>query len=154
MATKIVAKQRAFFNGEIIKPGQIINFKGDNIPSWAKKVGSGKTEEVKTPPTPPTPPAENASGQQTLIPPGQNEIPENPDENKNENDGDYIPADSGNEIDLSGKTDDELNALLDDLITKGLDVGVYLENTENKTVIEQIQELNTEINKKIENKGE
>lgn len=152
MTIKIVAKQRAYFNGEIIKPGQIIkNFKGDTIPSWAKKIGSEKNEE----PSNPKPPiAENENGQQTLIPPGQNEIPENPDKNKNGNDGDYIPADSENEIDLSGKTDDELNALLDELITKGLDAGVYLENTENKTVIEQIQELNTEINKKIENKGE
>ena len=137
MATKIVAKQRAFFNGEIIKPGQIINFKGDNIPSWAKKVGSGKTEEVKTPPTPPTPPAENASGQQTLIPPGQNEIPENPDENKNENDGDYIPADSGNEIDLSKKQEKNARKVLNFL--------TYLQDEVHRFVITYHRSLRDKI---------
>lgn len=140
MAIKIVAKQRAYFNGEIIKPGQIITFKGDNIPSWAKKVGSGKTEEGKTPPAPS---AENASEQQTLLQP----------ETTIQTDNTAIEQTAG-KLDLSGKTEDELNEILDDLITKGLDVGVYLENTENKTVIEQIQELNTEINRKTYNKGE
>lgn len=141
MAIKIVAKQRAYFNGEIIKPGQIITFKGDNIPSWAKKVGSGKTEEAKTPPTQPV---ENASEQQILLQP---DTTTQIDNTANEQ--------TAGELDLSGKTDDELNALLDDLITKGLDAGVYLESSENKTVIEQIQELTAEIKKKTtENKGE
>ena len=38
MTVKVVAKIRAFYNGEIIKPGQIITLKdGIEIPPWAKK---------------------------------------------------------------------------------------------------------------------
>lgn len=148
MAIKVIAIQRAFFNGEIIKPGRILNIKGDQIPSWAKKVTQGKGEETKTPQAPP---AKKDAEQQTLIPPGQNETPANPDEGKNENEN--IPAGLENNLDLSGKTDEELNVILDELITKGLEANVYLENTEGKSVIEQIQELTAAI-KKAETKGE
>lgn len=143
MTIKIVAKQRAFFNGEIIKPGTILNIKGDKIPSWAKRVGSGKTEETKTPPAPPE---QNSNGQQTLIPPVE---PVSTVEPENNNGDENPPA----ELDLSGKTEEELNTILDELITKGLEANVYLENTEGKSVVEQIQELSAAI-KEAENKGE
>ena len=139
MTIKIMAKQRAFFNGEIIKPGTILTIESDKVPSWAKKINSGKTEETQIPPV------ENETGQQTLIPPEQTTQPV-----EEEKDDENIPA----EIDLSGKTEEELNEILDELITKGLEVNVYLENTEGKGIIEQIQELSAEIKKKSENKGE
>ena len=48
MTVKVVAKIRAFYNGEIIKPGQIITLKdGIEIPSWAKKINNKNTESQK-----------------------------------------------------------------------------------------------------------
>lgn len=140
MAIKIIAKQRAFFNGEIIKPGTILSIKGDKIPSWAKRVNQGNQGGNETKTSQKTAVKDNA-GQQMLIP-------------QKENEAAASDKQALSTVDLSGKTDEELNVILDELITKGLDVGVYLENTENKTVIKQIQELNTEIEKKIESQGE
>lgn len=35
---KIIAKDKAYFNGEIIKEGQVIDFSGKKIPSWANEL--------------------------------------------------------------------------------------------------------------------
>jgi len=125
MTIKIMAKQRAYFNGAIIKPGTIINFKGDTVPSWAKAVSKQNKPETKQDNTAETKP-ENAAEQQTLI----------PEENGEEEN-----------TDLPNKTEEELNKILDDLITKALDIGVYLDNTEGKSVTEQITELQAAIEK-------
>ena len=49
---------------------------------------------------------------------------------------------------MKGKTVGELGVILDELITKGLDANIELDNIENKTVIEQIVELRTKLAQK------
>ena len=108
MTVKVVAKIRAFYNGEIIKPGQIITLKdGIEIPSWAKKINIAE----------------------------QHETPQNNQENANE---------------FAGKTQEELLSILDELINKSIEMGITLENAENKTIVEQIIELRKLIAEKEE----
>ncbi len=122
MTIKITALRKAFYNGEIIKPGQVITFNGDTVPSWAKKADT-PVKKAEVPAKKTKAPAEKAEA----------------------------PAEKADE--LAGKTEEELNTILDELITKGVELNVYLENTDNKTVIEQINELTAAINKAA-NKGE
>ena len=131
---KIMATQRAFFNGEIIKPGQILNIKSNTVPSWAKTIETCKTENKKN---------QNANKQeiQQQLLNQQNENEKNVEKN--------IPAD----LDLSNKTQEELNLILDDLTTKAIEKNIFLKDADKKTIIEQIQELNSEI-EKADKKGE
>lgn len=130
MTIKAIAKIRAFYNGAIIKPGQRFDFKGDvySLPTWAKAVAT--QENTQKGQTPQSPSEQNQQGSQNQP---QNDNTENGVKELE------IPED------LKGKTVGELGVILDELITKGLDANIELDNIENKTVIEQIIELRTKL---------
>ena len=163
---KIQALRRAFYNGEIIKAGQIINITSNKVPSWAKKIG-GKTTDEDTVKTQKKDGTETPAGeQQSNINPDDAGV--KPEDTAGETettdekeviaagDGGVHPIPTGNEKsteenipeDLIGKTDTEILAILDELITKGIEIGVMIENVEKKTPVEQIIELRKLIEEK------
>ena len=127
---KVLCKIRAFFNGKIIKPGEILDM--DKCPSWAKCIDDKDTVDAsdKTP-------VENVNlgtkkdSEQVQDNNLANEIIENPDK-------------------FADKTPEELEQKLDTLLTKGLDLGIMIDGLEKLTIKEQIEKLETEINKKSE----
>ena len=42
---KIQAQRRAFYNGEIIRAGQILDITSNKVPSWAKRIGKETPDE-------------------------------------------------------------------------------------------------------------
>lgn len=143
---KIQAQRRAFFNGEIIRAGQILTIASNKVPSWAKRIGKETPEE-------------NVVKDENTNPAGeQQQLDINPD-------GEVEKADAEKEVkeetpepdaqehveildDLAGKTDAEILAILDDLITKGIEVGIVIEDADKKTSVEQIIELRKLIEEK------
>lgn len=128
---KVICKIRAFWDGEIIKPGQIVEIKGKDVPCWAKPL------DAKTP--------EPKEGENNKTPePKENNTPE---DNKKEDDKkateEIKPADAQA---LAAKNESELNAILEELRTEALDKNITVD-AENKTVIEQINELKIKLGK-------
>lgn len=125
---KVLCKIKAFFNGRIINPGEILDL--DKCPSWAKVIDD-KDNVYTSDKTP----VENVdlgtkkdSGQvqdNNLA----NEIIEKPDE-------------------FTDKSPEELEQKLDALLTKGLDFGIMIDGLEKLTIKEQIEKLEAEIKKK------
>lgn len=121
---KVICKIRAFWDGEIIKPGQIVEIKGKDVPCWAKPL-NGKAPEPK----------EDENGKT----PEQNEN-NVPEDNKKDEVNPLIAQE------LAGKNESELNAILEELRTEALDKNITVD-AENKTVIEQINELKIKLGK-------
>ena len=166
---KIQALRRAFYNGEIIKAGQIINITSNKVPSWAKKIG-GKTTDDDTVKTQKKDETETPTGEQKQLNINPNDTGVKPEDSEKDDkeetpDNDEVivagddgvhPIPTGNEKsteenipeDLTGKTDTEILAILDELITKGIEIGVMIENVEKKTPVEQIIELRKLIEEK------
>lgn len=135
MATKVIVIEKAFYHGEILKPGRTISIKEDKIPSWAKKMGNKQVKETNEPSQ------ENAGESE-----GQNRgILSIFNFNKNTV---IEKSDAELNTELSGKTEDELNEILNKLIDKGVENNIYLDNTNNKTLIEQIIELEKALKQK------
>ncbi len=116
---KVICKIRAFWDGEIIRPGQIVEIKGKDVPCWAKPL-NGKAPEPKE--------DENTKGEPEQK---ENKVPE---DGKKEDVNPLVAQE------LAGKNESELNAILDELRTEALDKNITVD-AENKTVIEQINEL-------------
>lgn len=135
MAIKVVAKIRAFYNGEIIKPGQIITLKeGIEIPSWAQKIDNKNTESRKK------------VQQEQISQPNANQTNTTIVEQQKM----QQEANQENVEEFAAKTQEELLSILDELINKSIEMGITLENVENKTVVEQIVELRKLIAEKEE----
>ena len=114
---KVICKIRAFYNDRIVKPGEVINFKGKKCPSWAEEVNEGGNNEVKDGGTAGKPAVENnqpVSNQENIL------------ENKN---------------------DEELNKLADELLTKALDNGITIDTTNKtvKQIVDELQNLLKEV---------
>lgn len=132
---KVAAIIRAYYNGAIIKPGEIVNIKGDVVPSWAKKIHPQKKENKQD--VQPEQPVQTQlikedTSTNTEVSQNEDNMPENDNISDEE-----LPSD-----DLSSKTEEELLAILEDLQIKGLEKDIMI-NPENKTIIEQINELKT-----------
>jgi len=132
---KVICKIRAFWDGEIIKPGQIVEIKGKDVPCWAKPL-NGKAPEPK----------EDENGKA----PEQKEDENGKAPEQNENN---VPEDNKKDEvnpliaqELAGKNESELNAILEELRTEALDKNITVD-AENKTVIEQINELKIKLGK-------
>lgn len=143
---KIIAKRRAFFKGEIIKIGQVLEIKGNTVPVWAKKIGKEETP-VDAQPQQDVKQIELDVTQET-----ETET-ETKDEIETETkDEEVIVAGDGGvhvveeetpvEVDeFAGKTEKEILAILDELITKGIEKNIMLDDVETKTPVQQIIEL-------------
>ena len=122
---KVICKIRAFWDGEIIRPGQIVEIKGKDVPCWAKPL-NGKAPEPKE--------DENTKGEPEQK---ENKVPE---DDKKEDVNPLVAQE------LAGKNESELNAILEELRTEALDKNITVD-AENKTVIEQINELKIKLGK-------
>lgn len=135
---KIIAIEKAFYNGNIIKVGEIIEITDDKkVPEWAKILGQtkdGQDEPVVT--------------QETLIPDKQT-IKEKAGKTEETVETDEVEETQTETEDvqdeLVGKTDEELELILDELLTKALDKNIYIDDADKKTVIEQINELKSKL---------
>ena len=152
----------AFYNGALVYPNEIIkNYEGD-IPSWAtlangKDVEKHKTEEKsldnveqgnKKEEETPVNPDENKKDGLDNVEQGnkkEEETPVNPDENKK--DGLDNVGQNDKKISDDEKTEEQLAAELDTLLTEAIEKGVIIEDADKKTVCEQIAELKTLLNK-------
>lgn len=121
---KVLCKIRAFSNGRIIKPGEILNM--DKCPTWGKVIDD-KDTVVKIEETSVVD-VENDDTEQV---PDTDNVIENQDEDVE-------------------KTPEELEQKLDELLTKGLDLGIMIDGLEKLTIKEQIEKLEAEIKKKSE----
>lgn len=119
---KVLCKIRAFSKGRIIKPGEILNM--DECPSWGKVIDE-KEQTVQPVLDNPTPNLENAKQHVEKV---------NPDD----------------KTAVIEETPEELEQKLDALLTKGLDLGIMIDGLEKLSIKEQIEKLETEINKKSE----
>lgn len=116
---KIIAVEKAFYKGNIVKVGEIIEITDDKkVPEWAKVLEQAKSVQD-----------EPLVAQGTLIP------EEETTKEKTEDVQD----------ELVGKTDEELELILDELLTKALDKNIFIEDADKKTVIEQINELKSKL---------
>lgn len=149
---KIMALRRAFFNGSIIRTGEILDIKGNTVPSWAKKIDNKKEDEnanvnqkgnnEQSEGTSAI--ADNGNAANININVGDESVPVQISVNDT-NESEEAPAESAaeeNVVDeLANKTEEELLEILNKLIDETVAKGITLENAENKTVIEQIKEL-------------
>ena len=128
---KIIAIEKAFYNGNIIKVGEIIEITDDKkVPEWAKVLEQTKDVQEETVVT-----------QGTLIPDKQT-IKEKAGKTEETVETDEVEE---TQDELVGKTDEELELILDELLTKALDKNIYIDDADKKTVIEQINELKSKL---------
>ena len=119
---KIKTIRKAYYNDRIIEVGEILDVKLEKVPSWATLAGGKETkkeekkEEVKTP--------SEAEKKTEVV--GGVQIPE----------GDIVEDENANNADKLAE--------LDALITKGVELNISID-TENKTIQQQIDELNEKI---------
>ena len=123
---KILCKIRAFSNGRIIKPGEILNM--DKCPTWGKVIDD----------------------KDTVIKPDETSVVDVEKEDTKK-----VPNDNTNDVIENQKEDanttpEELEQKLDALLTKGLDLGIMIDGLEKLTIKEQIEKLEAEIKKKSE----
>ena len=135
---KIIAIEKAFYNGNIVKAGEIIEITDDKkVPEWAKVLGQTKDVQEETVVT-----------QGTLIPDKQT-IKEKAGKTEETVETDEVEETQTETEDvqdeLVGKTDEKLELILDELLTKALDRNIYIEDADKKTVIEQINELKSKL---------
>ena len=149
---KIMALRRAFFNGSIIRTGEILDIKGNTVPSWAKKIDNKKEDEnananqkgnnEQSEGTSAT--ADNGNAANININVGDESVPVQlsvNDTNESEEATAESTAEENVVDELADKTEEELLEILNKLIDETVAKGITLENAENKTVIEQIKEL-------------
>lgn len=129
MTIRIQALCRAFYNGEIIKPGQVLTIKGDIVPSWAKLVGqSKKTQKSEDNET------QTEEGKQKTLTLNNLKVNVvNPTSDNTEQE--QTPS-----VDTSKLPEEALNNLLDDLLTKTCEKGLMVDCA-NMTILEQIEAL-------------
>lgn len=157
---KIQAQRRAFYNGEIIRAGQILDITSNKVPSWAKRIDKetpnedGKAQNKEE--------QKSQTGEQQQLDINSDANNAAPEEDKKEEETETPNEDAaGDEStdkteevaevipeDLVGKSDKEVLAILDNLITKGIENGVMIEDADKKTPIEQIIELRKLIEEK------
>lgn len=125
---KILCKMRAFSRGRIVKPGELLEM--DKCPSWGKIIETVDTQNVENTSVKPA----QVGGVFTEVP-AENSVQE-------ANNSDQNNGDTDNQ--------EELEKKLDMLLTKGLDLGIMIDGLEKLSIKEQIEKLETEINKKSE----
>jgi len=141
---KVKAIAEGYYNDEIIKKGRIFNIKGDKVPSWCTLVNGIESrkpdEDVQEPQTPSVP--TNAEGDAPAAPEVVNEgeevkEPEGPQENTPE---ENAPKDE--------EVSPEVISYLNRLIDEGIEKGVLIEDTDKKSIKQQIDELEKRLGRK------
>lgn len=151
---KVKVTERAFYNLEYLKEGQIIDFKGKELPSWATLADGIETQKGSSNKTNKKQSAPEEDMQET-----SRETNKNNDKVQNETNTEAESENTENETDLSsaheksvpkGSTlsDIEKQEYLDLLINEGIEKEIFVEDADKKTVDEQIVELETALNKR------
>ena len=110
---KIKVIKPAFYNLEYVKEGRILDFSGKKCPSWAQKIEDTKTK------------SDDSNSQQN--------------ENKQQNI--FTQQDKNEPQANEQKVSPEVESYLERLLNEALDKNIYIENTDKKSVQEQIKEL-------------
>ena len=110
MKVKVIAE--AYYNNSLVYEGQIINYKGDKLPSWATLADGIETKKSK-----------------------KNKEPEAPIVPEEDGEGEKDVQDEG-----QGDTVERVE-YLNMLIDEGIEKGILIEDADKKSVEEQIQEL-------------
>lgn len=111
---KIRCKYKAFYNEQILRPGDVLDIKGKKCPDWAVIVEEKKED------------ADNQKGQ-----PQQSWVQQQQPQAKDENE-------------LDRKSEEELNEMVDKLLTQALDAGIEVD-IENKTSREIIEFITSKL---------
>lgn len=155
---KVKVTERAFYNLEYLKEGQIIDFKGKVLPSWATLADGIETQKGSTNKTNKKQSAPEAAQVSENIQETSTETNENIDEVQNETNTEAEGENAENENGLSTAqeqsvpdnstlSDNEKQEYLDLLINEGIEKGIFVEDADKKTVNEQIKELEAALNK-------
>ena len=124
---KIRVKDKAFYNDQIVKVGDIIDIKEKDAPSWAEPVK--KSDKTKEP--------EKKQENQNV----QN------DEKKTET----VVNNEGTETKEPEQDAADSEVYLELLINEALEKNIFIQNSEAKTVADQIKELEIALGYKKEN---
>lgn len=140
MAIKIQALRRAFFDGEIIRAGQVLTIKGNTVPTWAKRIGKteeDKNEEVKTPEQPvedkPEQPEQQVEQISTDVETAREELKEINAEMIAEENAEVQP--------VAEQPVEDKEAILNKLLDESCEKGILVEGLESMNIDEQIAEL-------------
>lgn len=128
---KLIAKQNGFIDGTYRVKGEI--FYSKVCPPWAEIIEGGTPVE-----NPKEPEVQNEPQEKE----GENTPDDNPagvpvDEVKEDN----TPDDGTTPDEFEGKTEQEIQMVLDDLINQGIEKGILLDDAGKLSVREQIAEL-------------
>ena len=128
---KVLVIKDCWYDMEYIKAGRTIDFKGDKLPSWATLADGVQTkkdkkvkpaEQIKTTDVTDTTDITDVTGETGVT---------------NETDAtDVVPEEVKAEM-----TDIEKEEYLELLINEGIDKNIFIEDSDKKTVDEQINEL-------------
>lgn len=137
MAIKIQALRRAFFDGEIIRAGQVLTIKGNTVPTWAKRIGKteeDKSEEVKTPEQP----VEDKPEQPVEQIPADVETAR---EELKEINAEMIAEENAEVQPVAEQPVEDKEAILNRLLDESCEKGILVEGLESMNIDEQIAEL-------------
>ena len=144
---KVKAIAEGYYNDELIKKGRVFNIKGDNVPSWCTLANGietrNKNEDVSEPQTPAVPTNEegNAPAAPEAKEPEVVNAPEEPQEN--------TPEENAPEVNTpDDETSPEAVSYLNRLIDEGIEKGVLIEDTDKKSIKQQIDELEKRLGRK------
>lgn len=136
MQVKVMRK--IFRNSTLIQPGTILNIEGNRVPVWAKAIDKKATAPDKV-------------EQQKIINQPQKpveqkqEVNSAPDKVEQQNNKEQTETTENLNSDLDGKTEIELAKILDAEITKAVEKNILIEDTDKKSVLEQIIEIRTKL---------
>lgn len=151
---KVKAIAEGYYNDEIIKKGRVFNIKGDNVPKWctlANGIETRKPEEpIEEPQTPAVP--TNDEGNAPAAP----EVKEDDNKPAEEDSSEAVeqgeeasPSDiNTNAPEVADEASPEAVSYLNRLIDEGIEKGVLIEDTDKKSIKQQIDELEKRLGRK------
>ena len=142
---KVKAIAEGYYNDEIIKKGRVFNIKGDKLPSWCTLASGIETrkpeEQIEEPQTPAVPSVEGNEGPEVKEPEGVNEGAK-----EETNEGEAAPEENAPEV--ADEASPEALSYLNRLIDEGIEKGVLIEDTDKKSIKQQIDELEKRLGRK------
>ncbi len=153
---KVKAIAEGYYNDELIKKGRVFNIKGDKLPKWCTLANGietrNKDEDVSEPQTPAVPSIEGNEGPEVKEPEVVNEVATEGEgtvselENVQTDAPEVQPEENAPEV--IDEASPEAVSYLNRLIDEGVEKGVLIEDTDKKSIKEQIAELEKRLGRK------
>lgn len=152
---KVKAIAEGYYNDEIIKKGRVFNIKGDNIPSWCTLANGietrNKNDDVSEPQTPAVPAdtvinPETSQEETNELSGNSGELNEIEEAKEGVNEGEAAPEENAPEV--ADEASPEALSYLNRLIDEGIEKGVLIEDTDKKSIKQQIDELEKRLGRK------